>query len=973
MDEFRYRYNAKLANDIERKWQEKWLRDGTFHAANPAGDLVGADGEHAGDKQPFFVMDMFPYPSGAGLHVGHPLGYIATDVIGRFQRMQGKNVLHALGYDAFGLPAEQYAMQTGEHPRDTTESNIKTMREQLKRLGLAHDERRSFATIDPSYVKWTQWIFLQLFNSYYDETYAKENGDIGSARPISELVEKYESSTLTLPEPYASDNNLGGKTWQNLTAKEQSDVLMLSRLAYISESPVNWAPGLGTVLANEEVTADGLSERGSFPVFKKELRQWSMRITEYAKRLTDGLDTIDWPEKIKTMQRNWIGESLGTSIKFCVLAPYEYDDPNDANTVPQVGEIEVYTTRADTLFGATFFAVAPDHEILTNVQDGRRQSIADYQAQAGKKSAVEKMQGEKTGVFSGLYALNPVTDMMLPIYAADYVLSDYGTGAIMAVPGGDQRDFDFAKKYDIDIIYTVSPAEGLGEIEGNAAYTGDGVVINSKSEHLDLNGLDVETAKNKMNEWLTSRQIGEVQTNYRLRDWLFSRQRYWGEPFPIVYDDEGVVHALPETLLPVELPDVPDYKPRTFDSDDADSAPETPLSRNKEWLETDLDLGDGVKHYRRDANTMPNWAGSCWYYLRYLDPNETEHVVDPKNDEYWLSPFHNETAGEAGGVDLYVGGQEHAVLHLLYARFWHMVLYDLGHVKSKEPFHKLFNQGYIEAYAYKDARGAYVPADEIMVVNVLGQRENRYSWNDVEVFEEYGKMGKSLKNAVTPDEMYEQYGADTFRLYEMSMGPLDISRPWNTRSVIGAERFLQRLWRNVIDENTGELLVKDTEPDAETLKAMHKTIHYVTVEMREMRPNTAIAKLIGLNNHITKLDVIPKKVAENLVLMLSPFAPHISEELWSRLGHEKSLAHENFPTYDAKYLVEDEIESVVQINGKIRAKLSVSPNITDDELEKKAFESTKVQEQIDGFEVVKVIVRAPKIISIVVKEKVQDW
>jgi leucyl-tRNA synthetase len=961
-----FRYTAELAQQIELRWQDEWVERGTFFAANPAGSaLTDGDGQPAREgARPFFVMDMFPYPSGAGLHVGHPLGYIATDVVARFRRMQGDNVLHALGYDAFGLPAEQYAVQTGQHPRTTTEANIEIMARQLKRLGVAHDPRRTFATIDPDYVRWTQWIFLQIFESWYDEDAVRPDGGTGAARPVSTLVEAYESGAREVPD--GIDGVPAGAAWADLDAVQRRRVVDAQRLAYVSETPVNWCPGLGTVLANEEVTSDGRSERGNFPVFQRTLRQWNMRITAYADRLADDLALIDWPEKVTAMQRNWIGRSEGAHVDFEVT---DADEP-----------LTVFTTRPDTLFGATYVVLAPEHPLVDaivaesepswdeDVPEAWRggaaspaEAVAAYRREAAAKTAVERQAdaGRKTGVFTGGYALNPVNGAQLPVFIADYVLMGYGTGAIMAVPGGDTRDYAFAEAFGLPVVHTVQPPEGH---EG--AWTGDGAIINSSNDEVSLDGLSVAEAKTRIVDWLAERGAGSRTTTYRLRDWLFSRQRYWGEPFPIVYDENDLPIAIPEQSLPVDLPDVPDYAPRTFDADDADSSPEAPLSRNDDWVNVTLDLGDGPKTYRRDTNTMPNWAGSCWYYLHYLDPSHaTGQVVDPALEQYWMGPGHNpgDTHG-AGGVDLYVGGVEHAVLHLLYARFWHKALYDLGHVSSREPFYKLFNQGYIQAYAYTDVRGVYVPAAEVVEDESV---ESGFTWNGEEVFREYGKIGKSLKNAVSPDEMYAEYGADTLRVYEMSMGPLDLSRPWETRAVVGAQRFLQRVWRNVVSEETGEVTVVDEEPTVETLRVLHRTIAEVGEDMQAMRINTAIAKLIVLNNHLTSLPAVPRTVAEQLVLMTAPVAPHLAEELWSRLGHERSLAHEPFPAVDPQYLVQDSVTCVFQVQGKVRGRAEVAPDADEATLRELALADAGVQRALAGRDVRTVIVRAPKLVNVV--------
>ena len=973
-----FRYNAQLAQDIEQRWQKTWDEQGTFWAANVKGDLKDGEGKLADGRPSFFAMDMFPYPSGKGLHVGHPLGYLATDVVSRYHRMKGENVLHAMGYDAFGLPAEQYAVQTGQHPRITTEANIANMRRQLHRMGLSFDDRRSFATIDTNYVRWTQWIFSKLYNAWYDVDFVRKDGGKGSARPIAELVDEFKSGKREIP-------GFAGKKWEELNKVEQADVLNDFRIAYISKSPVNWCPGLGTVLANEEVTAEGKSERGNFPVFQRNLRQWSMRITAYGHRLVEDLNTIDWPEKVKLMQRNWIGESHGASVHFEVECA-------DGET----RDLEVYTTRPDTLFGTTFAVVSVDHPILEHVPEAweasvpeswkggyasLKEGLAEYQAQARAKTAKDRTEdaGAKTGLFTGLYAINPVTGAKLPLFTADYVLMDYGTGAIMAVPGGDQRDYDFAKAFGLPVIYTVEPLadseEKLADYEGNAPFVShDGIVINSSVEHthklgdaLSINGLRVDEAIKKVTTWLEAAGVGKGRVSYRLRDWLFSRQRYWGEPFPIVYDEDGVAHLVPDSELPIALPDVPDYQPKTYAPDDANSEPEAPLSRNDDWVKVQLDLGDGVKTYYRDTNTMPNWAGSCWYYMRYLDPNDAEHMVDSDEYDYWMGTNRPGKEHVSGGVDLYVGGVEHAVLHLLYSRFWHKALYDLGYVDSAEPFHRLFNQGMIQAYAYTDERGQYVPADEVEEGASNGAGEPTFTWHGEAVNREFGKMGKSLKNIVTPDYMYENYGADTFRLYEMSMGPLSESRPWNTRNVVGGMRFLQRLWRNVVNEETGACVVTDDALDEKTLKLLNNTIAEVTVEMEAMRPNTAIAKLIVLNNHLTSLPHVPRAAVEPLVLMLSPIAPHICEEMWSKLGHEKSIAHADWPVADSRYVGADTVTAVVQIKGKVRAKLEVNPNIDASELEKLALEA--VADRLGGKAPLKVIVKAPKIVSIVPDER----
>jgi leucyl-tRNA synthetase len=938
-----YRYTAAMANEIEARWQDYWDEQGTFHAPNPVGGL--ADPGHPRSGAPkLFVLDMFPYPSGEGLHVGHPLGYIGTDSFARYQRMVGRNVLHTMGFDAFGLPAEQYAVQTGQHPRVTTEANVQRYRAQLRRLGLGYDYRRSVATTDVGYYRWTQWIFLQIFNSWYDR-------DQRRARPVADLIAELAAGTRPTPD---------GRPWAELSDVERRTIVDGYRLTYVSEAPVNWCPGLGTVLANEEVTADGRSERGNFPVFKRSMKQWMMRITEYADRLLEDLDSLDWPESIKLMQRNWIGRSVGAHIEF-PMGP---------------ARIKVFTTRPDTVFGATYMVLAPEHEMVDAVvpaawPEGTKpawtgghatpaEAVAAYRSWVAGKTDVERMADarEKTGVFIGAYATNPANGEAIPVFIADYVLAGYGTGAIMAVPGQDERDWEFAETFDLPIIRTVQPP---ADFDGKA-YLGEGPAINSADPRtgLSLDGLGVAAAKQRINEWLAANGFGSAAVTYRLRDWLFSRQRYWGEPFPIVYDETGLPVALPESMLPVELPEIEDFSPRTFDPEDADSEPETPLSRAKEWVEVTLDLGDGPRRYTRETNTMPQWAGSCWYELRYLDPENEKSFVDPENERYWMGP---RQSGDCGGVDLYVGGVEHAVLHLLYARFWHKVLYDLDQVSSFEPYRRLFNQGYIQAFAYIDARGTYVPAEEVV------ERDGGYFYRDAPVQRAYGKMGKSLKNVVTPDEMCEAYGADTFRVYEMSMGPLDVSRPWETRAVVGSYRFLQRVWRLFVDEQTGRTRVVDEPADDEIRRLLHRTIHGVHADMEGLRFNTAIAKLIELTNAVTATAGpgaaagTPRDIAEPLVLMVAPFAPHLAEELWQRLGHPRSLTYVDFPAADPALLVAESVIYPVQVNGKVRGRVEVAADATEEAIRTAAI--AEVAPHLGGREPRKVIVVPGRMISIV--------
>ncbi len=945
-----YRYTAALAGRIEGSWQDTWAKLGTFNVPNPVGSLAPTDGTPVPEDK-LFVQDMFPYPSGEGLHVGHPLGYIATDVYARYFRMTGRNVLHALGFDAFGLPAEQYAVQTGTHPRTRTEANVVNFRRQLGRLGLGHDSRRSFSTTDVEFYKWTQWIFLQIYNAWFDPAANK-------ARPIAELVAEFDSGARGLDD---------GRNWSELSAGERADVIDSHRLVYRADSMVNWCPGLGTVLANEEVTADGRSDRGNFPVFRKRLRQWMMRITAYSDRLLDDLDLLDWPEPVKTMQRNWIGRSTGAKALFAATGA-------DGAAL----DIEVFTTRPDTLFGATYMVLAPEHELVDELvapawPDGTDprwtycaatpgEAVAAYRRAIASKSDLERQESKaKTGVFLGSYATNPTNGKPVPIFIADYVLAGYGTGAIMAVPGHDQRDWDFAHEFGLPIVEVIAG----GDIS-EGAYAGDGVLVNSGY----LDGLDVAAAKEAITARLEAEGRGCVRVEFKLRDWLFARQRYWGEPFPIVYDSDGRPHALDEAALPVELPDVPDYSPVLFDPDDADSEPSPPLAKATDWVHVELDLGDGLKPYSRGTNVMPQWAGSSWYELRYTDPHNSERFCAKENEAYWMGPRPAEHGPQdPGGVDLYVGGAEHAVLHLLYARFWHKVLYDLGHVSSREPYRRLVNQGYIQAFAYTDSRGSYVPAEEVV------ERDGRFFYRgpdgEIEVFQEFGKIGKSLKNSISPDEICDDYGADTLRVYEMSMGPLEASRPWATKDVVGAHRFLQRVWRLVVDEQTGETRVVDgpgRDLPTGTLRLLHRTIAGVSEDYAALRNNTAVAKLIEYTNHLTKehRDAVPRAAVEPLVLMLAPLAPHMAEELWLRLGHTTSLAHGPFPVADPAYLVEDTVEYPVQVNGKVRGRVTVAADADRDTLEAAALADEKVLAFLAGAQPRKVIVVPGRLVNLVV-------
>ncbi|MET0910512.1 MAG: leucine--tRNA ligase, partial [Ilumatobacteraceae bacterium] len=836
------------------------------------------------------------------------------------------------------------------HPAVTTAENVANYRTQLRRLGMSHDRRRSIETTDPAYYRWTQWIFARIFDSWYDPDATAPDGGGGRARPIAELIAEYEAGTREAPD---------GRPWSSLTKRERAAVIDSQRLAYVAEAPVNWCPGLGTVVANEEVTADGRSDRGNFPVFKRNMRQWMMRITAYADRLVDDLDVLEWTDSLKTIQRNWIGRSHGAMVDFASPA----------------GPITVFTTRPDTLFGATFMVLAPEHPLVADLTTGdEAMAVLEYKRQAAARQDIDRQDVDrlKTGVFTGSYATNPVTGQDVPVWIADYVLMGYGTGAIMAVPCGDQRDFEFATKFGLPIPAIQQPPAEWFEEQGidptldtlawPVAFAGDAAYVASANGTLDLTSVANKADGIAMtNAWLEANDAGHGTVNYKLRDWLFSRQRYWGEPFPIVYDADGRPHSIPDHMLPVALPETDSFSPRTFAPDDEFSNPESPLDRLTDWIEVELDLGDGRQTYRRDGNVMPQWAGSCWYEMRYLDPTNAERFVDRDVEKYWMGPRTDVRPDHPGGVDLYVGGVEHAVLHLLYARFWHKVLYDLGEVSSVEPYARLFNQGYIQAAAFKDAREIYVEASEVEGNDRVG-----FTYHGEPVTREWGKMGKSLKNAVSPDEMYDQYGADTMRLYEMAGGPLDASRPWETRDVVGMYRFLQRLWRTMVDEETGACTVVDTPADDATRTMLHRTIDVVRTEMDALRFNTAIAKLVELNNHVTKLDATPREVAEPMVLMAAPLVPHIAEELWRKLGHTDTLTYVPFPVADPALLVDDTVEVPVQVNGKVRGRISVAADADQTTVEAAALADDKVIIALAGAVPKKVIVVPGRMVNIVI-------
>jgi leucyl-tRNA synthetase len=843
--------------EIEKKWQRFWDQNKTFKAV---------DSEPS--KPKYYVLDMFPYPSGQGLHVGHPEGYTASDIIARYKRMKGFNVLHPMGWDAFGLPAEQYAIDTGTHPSVTTKKNIDTFRRQIKMLGFSYDWDREVDTTSPDYFKWTQWVFLRFFNCFFDE-------HEGRAKPIGEL---------SIPE--------------GLNEKERRRYIDDHRLAYESEVPVWWCEGCKAVLANEEVKDGKCDRKGHENVVRRPMRQWVLRITAYAERLLQDLELVDWSESIKEMQRNWIGRSEGAEVDFEIA-----DGPAAGR------KLRVFTTRPDTLFGATYMVLSPEHslvEMITTPQQA--EAVQAYRSEAARKSELERtaLEKEKTGVFTGGYAINPVNREKIPIWIADYVLAGYGTGAIMAVPAHDTRDFEFAKKFSLPVIQVVQPPDSQTDWQG---FVGEGTSVNSTGPDVSITGLPTAEAKSKITAWLAGQGLGQKAVNYKLRDWLFSRQRYWGEPIPIVHCDKCGVVSLPETALPLTLPEVTDYTP-----------PETgepPLAKATDWVETTCPRCGGPA--KRETNTMPQWAGSCWYYLRYLDPNNAQQGWAPDKEEYWMP------------VDLYIGGAEHAVLHLLYSRFWHKFLYDLGCVGTKEPFTKLINQG--------------------MILGEDGQ-----------------KMSKSRGNVVNPDHVIADYGADSMRLYEMFMGPLEAMKPWSTQGVQGVHRFLAKLWRLIVDEQTGVLApaVQDVEADEETLRLLHRTIKKVTGDIETVSFNTAISAMMILVNHLGKLSVQSKSVLEKLVLILSPFAPHIGEELWQRLGHSESLAYEPWPQYDETLAKDKEIELAVQVNGKIKDRIVVPADADEESIKAKALSSERIIEALAGKSPRKVIVIKSRLVNIVV-------
>jgi leucyl-tRNA synthetase len=871
MPELRKKYPF---DKIEPKWQRYWAEHKTFA---PRDDSAG---------KKLYVLDMFPYPSGAGLHVGHPEGYTATDIYSRFQRMRGCNVLHPMGWDAFGLPAEQYAIDTGTHPSITTRKNIDNFRRQIQMLGLSYDWDREVDTTDPGYYKWTQWIFLQLFNSYYDP-------ELEKAQPIALLQDALAETPQRQDEwkdnPFLAGTRKGFFGKSEVGARDLVRQLFIPkmRLAYESEVPVWWCEGCKAVLANEEVNADGTCDRkGHKEVYRRPLRQWILRITKYADRLLKDLELVDWPESIKEQQRNWIGRSEGAEVDFKTEAG---------------DRLRIFTTRPDTLFGATYMVLAPEHSLVEKVTPAQQRAAVDaYRTNAATKSELERTQleKEKTGVFTGGYAINPVNNEKIPIWVADYVMMGYGTGAIMAVPAHDTRDFEFAKKFGLEIRTVVQSPAGIDP----QGFTGDGTSVNSGP----ITGLPTPEAKKKITAWLEEKKLGKPTVQYKLRDWLFSRQRYWGEPIPIVHCPEHGAVAVPERELPLQLPEMKDYTP-------AGNA-EPPLAKATDWVNTKCPQCDAPA--TRETNTMPQWAGSCWYFLRYIDPHNDQAFVAKEKEKYWMP------------VDLYIGGAEHAVLHLLYSRFWHKVLFDLGHVSTPEPFMKLVNQGMI-----------------------LG--------------EDNQKMSKSRggSNVITPDDVVRDYGADALRMYEMFMGPLEATKPWNTQGLEGVYRFLGRVWRLYCNED-GTLILDDSEPSAALLKALHQTIKKVGEDTDTLAFNTAISQMMIFVNEVTAQEKRPRKLLEPFVLALAPYAPHLAEELWEKLGHKQTLAYEPWPAFDEALLKEDTVTIILQVNGKLRDRLDVPAQISREDLEKIALANERVQEHLAGKQIKKIIVVPGKLVNI---------
>jgi leucyl-tRNA synthetase len=943
-------YNAPA---IEAKWQEYWERNRSFKAPDDS------------PKPKLYVLDMFPYPSGEGLHVGHPEGYSATDMYCRFQRMKGYNVLHPMGYDAFGLPAEQYAIETGTHPRVTTERNIANIRRQIKRLGFSYDWDREFATTDTNYVRWTQWIFLLLFDTWFDRSFewtdpaGKKRR--GKGRPISELP---------IPDAVRSEGEDAVRLYQDSF-----------RLAYQAESPVNWCAALGTVLADEEVI-NGRSERGNHPVQRIPLRQWMLRITDYADRLVEDLESLQWPDPIKEMQKNWVGRSEGAEVDFYIGKEPGFAQWSEARAKSgfpkEAGPdaVRIYTTRPDTLFGATYMVLAPEHPLVDRLTTSNQKEQVDaYRRRVADTSEEDRIagRGEKSGVFTGGYAMNPVTGEWIPIWIADYVLISYGTGAIMAVPGHDQRDLEFAQAFNLPVRAVVRPtpdwlqkmqdrinqirpialtaanyATLIGELP--EAFTEDGEGMQSSRPGLSLNGLPTPQAKAAITEWLAHEGLGRPAIKYKLRDWLFSRQRYWGEPIPILHELDaagkptGLTRAVKPDELPVLLPEMEDFKPT--------GRPGGPLEKATQWIHVEIE----GRRYARETNTMPQWAGSCWYYLRFCDPANNQDAWDRTREKYWMP------------VDLYVGGAEHAVLHLLYSRFWHKVLFDRGCVTTLEPFQRLVNQGMILSVTYRTSEGKIIPYSKIR----FEEGKAFHAETGEELAGETEKMSKSRGNVIPVDVPIQKYGADTTRLYEMFMGPLEATKPWSMQGVEGISRFLNRAWRMIVDESAEELRLSpkiappETNPSEEQLRVLHKTIQAVTQDMENLSFNTAISRLMEFVNYFTAQEIRPRGCMEDFVRMLAPMAPHICEELWQALGHSDSLVCEPWPVFDSRHVQESTIELPIQVNGKVRGRITVSAHATDTELEQAALADPRVVKSLEGKTPRKVIVVPRKLINIVI-------
>ena len=946
--------------DIEKKWQQKWVENKTYKVVEDK------------NKQKFYVLNMFPYPSGAGLHVGHPLGYIASDIYARYKRLKGFNVLNPIGYDAYGLPAEQYAIQTGQHPEVTTKKNIARYREQLDKIGFSFDWDREVRTCDPHYYHWTQWAFEHMFNSYYDNRLQK-------AQPISELIRHFEEEgTLDLDVAQGEELMFSARDWMSMDELEQQEKLMNYRIAYLGETMVNWCPGLGTVLANDEVV-NGVSERGGYPVVQKLMKQWCLRVSAYAQRLLDGLETINWSDSIKETQKNWIGRSEGTEVVFKSVTP-------DANGEKE-GHFTIFTTRADTMFGVSFMVLAPESELVPELTSAAQQAEVDeYLEYVKKRTELERMSDRKvTGVFSGSYAINPFTGERIPIWISEYVLAGYGTGAIMAVPAHDSRDYAFAKHFNLPIIPLIEGAD-VSEESFDAK---EGIVTNSPAagkESLDgfsLNGLTIKEAIAATKKFVTEKGIGRVKVNYRLRDAIFSRQRYWGEPFPVYYKN-GMPYMVPEECLPLELPEIDKYEPT--------ETGEPPLGRAKIWAwneaerkVVDKSLVDNKNVFPLELNTMPGFAGSSAYYLRYMDPHNDEALVGKEADEYWQN------------VDLYVGGTEHATGHLIYSRFWNKFLFDINCSCKDEPFEKLINQGMIQGrsnFVYRVNSDDHSKAPVFVSLGLKDQYETtpihvdvnivhadmldieafkawRPEYKDAEFILEDGaykcgwaveKMSKSMFNVVNPDDIVEQYGADTLRLYEMFLGPVEASKPWDTNGIDGCFRFLKKFWKLYQQEN-----LDDAEPSKDSLKSIHKLIKKVTGDIEQFSYNTAISAFMICVNELGQQKCTNRELLKKMIVLIAPFAPHMAEELWEQMGGQGSVCDAEWPAWEESYLVENEVQLTVSFNGKARFQMTFPADATKEDIEKVALADERSQHYIDGKTIVKIIVVPKKIINIVCK------